>query len=136
MARTDVEFVTQVPDADGCELSAYESEYPVRSDSGRCTSEESQLLVMPSHLRNCGKLPRAHGQGVDFCLIDPRDHAPCASDRVSRWSTPNYRNIEHTQMLHNMRTGKLWQQLPTVRCQPSPRYMCIIFEAYLLRRSR
>ena len=35
---TDVELVTKVSDADRCELGAYESEYPVRSDSGGCTS--------------------------------------------------------------------------------------------------
>jgi len=37
--HTDVELVAQIPDTNRCELGAYESEYPVRSDSGGCTSE-------------------------------------------------------------------------------------------------
>jgi hypothetical protein len=37
--RTDVELVAQIPDTNRCELGAYESEHPVRSDSGGCTSE-------------------------------------------------------------------------------------------------
>ena len=36
---TDVELVTKISDANRCELGAYEPEYPVRSDSGGCTSE-------------------------------------------------------------------------------------------------
>ena len=57
--ENDVKAVSDVFDAGRGELRADEAEEPV----GGCCG--------------CGA-PGTHGEGVDFGLVDPRDHAPCA----------------------------------------------------------
>ena len=55
----DIKAIADVLDAGRGELRADEAEEPV-GGRGRCGTT------------------RAHGEGVDFGLVDPRDHAPCA----------------------------------------------------------
>ncbi len=55
----DVKAVADVFDAGGGELRADEAEEPVGGCGG-------------------GGTPGTHGEGVDFGLVDPRDHSPCA----------------------------------------------------------
>jgi len=58
---TEVESIPNIFDAGRCELCAHEAEQPVGRGS-------------------CGSTSSAHSKRVDFCLIDPRDHAPSATE--------------------------------------------------------
>lgn len=62
----DIKSVANVFDAGGGELRADEAEEPVCGCSG------------------CGT-PGTHGEGVDFGLVDPWDHAPCAIGTSAVW---------------------------------------------------
>ena len=57
----DVEAIADVFDARGRELCANEAKEPVCGRGGSSTAG-------------------THGEGVDFSLVDPRDHTPCAGE--------------------------------------------------------